>query len=85
MEYVFTTTDEQEKALTYYAARKGQPPAELLSYIVSVEMDRFVTGYREVDKQKLADVYKKAEQADKDIIDAIIAKVAAAEAGPVEP
>ena len=85
MDYRRTLTEIEEKSLTYYAEKYGEEPLERLDYIVTVELGRLVSGYGEVDKQKLAEVYAKAEKGDKDTIDAIVAKVAAAETANVEP
>jgi hypothetical protein len=73
-----------DDALTGEAAKQKITAAELFNTIVTADMGTLVRNQEGAVKEELGFVYQKAEKVDRDIIDAIVAKVLAAE-NPPEP
>jgi hypothetical protein len=89
VEYTRTITDAEEAAILYYVPRGVKAH---LDELIDAGLGHTLSSYaavavKVVEAEKLAIVakYDKLEKADKDTVDALLAKVSAAEAPVEEP
>jgi hypothetical protein len=76
MIYSYETTKEMDEALAYNAEKNGQTAAELFAAIVTADMGTLVRNTESVARDIVFAAYRKASVADKEKIDAIVAKAA---------
>ena len=85
MEYTYITTEAEDAALEYEAAKQNKTAEELFSIIVTADMGTLVRGYEASAKEDLKATYDKVEGKDKTDIDKILDKYKPKKEEPVEP
>ena len=74
MEYTYTTTESEDKALDSGAKRQGKTAEELFNVIVTADMGTLTRGYEASAKEELKATYDKIKDKDKEDIDKILDK-----------